>query len=56
MPAFAARLAFGEMAEELLLASTRVAPRQLLATGYQFRDPHLDAALRKMLGKSQVGS
>jgi uncharacterized protein (TIGR01777 family) len=50
MPAFAARLAFGEMAENLLLASTRVEPSRLLATGYQFRFPQLEATLRHVLG------
>jgi NAD dependent epimerase/dehydratase family enzyme len=49
LPAFAARLAFGEMAEELLLASTRVEPTRLLASGYRFRYPELDAALRHLL-------
>ena len=50
MPAFAARLAFGEMADELLLASTRVEPARLLASGYQFRHPQLEGALRHMVG------
>jgi uncharacterized protein (TIGR01777 family) len=51
MPAFAARLAFGQMADELLLASTRVAPKQLEASGYKFRYPQLEPALRHVLGK-----
>ena len=51
MPAFAARLAFGEMADELLLASARVEPIRLSATGYQFRHPVLEGALRHLLGK-----
>lgn len=51
MPAFAARLAFGEMGDELLLASTRVTPQRLLESGYQFRCPKLDGALRHLLGK-----
>jgi uncharacterized protein (TIGR01777 family) len=51
MPAFAARLAFGEMAQELLLASTRVVPASLLASGYGFRYPELEGALRHLLGK-----
>jgi hypothetical protein len=50
LPAFAARLAFGEMAEELLLASARVEPTRLLATGYKFRYPRLEDALRHALG------
>jgi NAD dependent epimerase/dehydratase family enzyme len=52
LPAFAARLAFGEMADALLLASTRVEPKRLLATQYVFRYPELDGALRHLLGKA----
>ena len=49
LPAFAARLMFGEMADELLLSSTRVSPQQLLASGYEFAFPRLDGALRHLL-------
>jgi hypothetical protein len=49
MPAFAIRLAFGEMGEELLLASARLDPTRLLSAGYQFRFPHLEGALRHSL-------
>ena len=49
VPAFAARCAFGEMADEALLASTRVEPTKLLATGYRFKFPQLEEALRQML-------
>jgi uncharacterized protein (TIGR01777 family) len=49
MPAFAARLAFGEMAEALLLASQRVEPAKLLASRYAFRYAQLDMALTEML-------
>lgn len=49
LPRFAARLLFGEMADELLLASTRVEPARLLATGYRFRFPGLEDALRHAL-------
>lgn len=52
MPAFAARLAFGEMADELLLASARVEPTKLASSGYRFRAPELEGALRHLLGKS----
>ena len=52
MPAFAARLAFGQMADELLLASARVEPTRLIASGYKFRTPELEAALRHLLGKT----
>jgi len=50
IPAAAARLAFGEMADEVLLASQRVQPTRLLATGYRFRYPDLEGALRHSLG------
>ena len=49
MPAFGVRLLFGEMANEILLASTRVEPEKLLASGYRFQHPSLDQALRSML-------
>ena len=45
LPAFAARLAFGEMADELLLGSTRVIPTRLQAAGYQFQFPEIESAL-----------
>jgi uncharacterized protein (TIGR01777 family) len=51
MPVFAVRLAFGEVADALLLASTRAEPARLLVTGYAFRYPELEGALRHMLGK-----
>ncbi|MCB9883637.1 MAG: TIGR01777 family protein [Planctomycetes bacterium] len=51
MPAFAARLAFGEMADELLLSSTRVEPKVLTNSGFKFRHESLEAALRHVLGK-----
>jgi uncharacterized protein (TIGR01777 family) len=50
MPAFAARLAFGEMADALLLSSQRVVPRRLEGAGYRFLAPELSAALRSLLG------
>ena len=50
MPAFLLRLMLGEMAEALILASRRIAPRKLLAAGYQFRFPELEIALRHELG------
>ena len=51
MPAFAARLALGEMADELLLASIRVEPNRLIESGYEFRQPTLENALRHLLGR-----
>lgn len=49
-PAFALRLMLGELADGLLLSSTRVRPDRLLETGYQFRFPDLEAALKHVLG------
>ena len=50
MPAAVARLAFGEMANELLLASQRVQPRALEQSGFTFEHPELEGALRHLLG------
>lgn len=48
-PAFALRLALGQMAEALL-ASQRVVPRRALDAGYAFRFPELDGALADLFG------
>ena len=50
MPAFAARLAFGEMADEMLLASQKVIPKKLTSAGFQFQYPQLEAAMRRYVG------
>lgn len=49
-PAFALRLAFGQMADEALLASALVAPAKLLGTGFRFTHPTLPEALAAALG------
>ncbi|HXJ81289.1 MAG TPA: TIGR01777 family oxidoreductase [Candidatus Methylomirabilis sp.] len=49
MPVFAVRLMFGEMADELILSSQRLAPTRLLSSGYEFRFPQLEGALRHLL-------
>lgn len=51
VPSFVLRLVLGEMAENLLLAGTRAVPRKLLESGYSFRHPQLEEALRFLLGK-----
>lgn len=48
-PAFALRLALGEMADALLLSSQRVYPEKLLSLGYRFLYPDLESALRAVL-------
>jgi len=50
MPAFAARLAFGEMADEMLLTSQKVMPKRLSQAGFQFLHPTLEGAMRKYVG------
>lgn len=49
-PEFIARLIFGEMADEVLLASTKAIPSRLQTLGYPFQHPTLQGALRKLLG------
>jgi uncharacterized protein (TIGR01777 family) len=51
-PAFALKLALGELSEALLLGS-RVMPGRLLASGYEFRHADLEAALRHVLGRQE---
>lgn len=53
MPAFVARLAFGQMADELLLASQRVEPSKLISSGYPFRFGTLETSLKNLLGKNK---
>jgi uncharacterized protein (TIGR01777 family) len=52
IPSFALRLALGAMAEDLLLASTRVFPRCLLDAGFVFCSSDLASALKRILGKT----
>jgi uncharacterized protein (TIGR01777 family) len=49
MPAFAARLAFGEMADDILLGGARVEPRALTTARFEFAHPELESALRSIL-------
>ena len=51
-PAFALRLALGEMADALLLSSQRVTPQALEKLGYRFLHADLKAALATILSKS----
>ena len=51
LPGFAARIALGEMAGELLLASARVEPARLQASRFTFKHRELEPALRYLLGR-----
>jgi uncharacterized protein (TIGR01777 family) len=52
VPAALARIAFGEMADELLFASMRVVPQRLQNDGFRFQHPDVDEALAYELAKS----
>lgn len=50
MPAFVLRLLFGnEKADEVLLGSTYVEPKQLMLSGYVFKYPDLESALIQII-------
>lgn len=51
VPAFAARLAMREMADEMLLSGVRAVPRKLEESGYAFRHPQLAVGLAEVLSK-----
>lgn len=55
VPATALRLAFGDMADVALLGSARVLPARLQESGYAFRYPELEGALRFLLGRPARG-
>ena len=52
MPTPVVKVLFGEMGDALLLSSTRVEPARLQASGYTFRYPELEGALRHILGRA----
>jgi len=52
VPSFALSWLLGEMGRELLLAGARIEPRRLTESGYMFRFPELESALRFALGEA----
>jgi uncharacterized protein len=52
LPAFAARIVLGEMANEALLAGAKVSPAKLTQSKYKFKFPELESALRHILKKT----
>jgi len=55
LPAFAARMMFGEMADALLLSSSRIAATRLNSLGYNFIDRDLEQTLSRLLdNKNQI--
>ena len=51
VPAFAIRALFGEMGTLVALGGVRVAPTRLVEAGFEFDDPELEPALRRVLGR-----
>lgn len=49
VPSFGAKLVFGEMGEEMLLAGQRVEPAKLREAGFEWKYPELEEALRAEL-------
>jgi uncharacterized protein (TIGR01777 family) len=49
LPSFAVKALFGQMGEEMLLGGQRVQPAALIAAGFAFGRPELDAALEQAL-------
>ncbi len=53
LPAFAAKVVLGEMADHLLLASAKVEAAKLKAAGFQFKHEELEPLLHKLLADSE---
>jgi uncharacterized protein len=49
IPAFMVKVIFGDMADEMLLASTRVTPKVLMEADYNYQDQSLESVLRYCL-------
>jgi NAD dependent epimerase/dehydratase family enzyme len=52
VPSFGPKLLLGQLADELLFTSARVHPAATESSGYSFRHPTLEAALRHLLNRS----
>jgi uncharacterized protein (TIGR01777 family) len=50
-PAFALRVMFGQMAEEVLLAGQKVLPRRAEQEGFTFEAPGIETGLERALGR-----
>jgi NAD dependent epimerase/dehydratase family enzyme len=53
LPAFAARLVLGEMADELLLISQRMSVQRLVDSGFTFEYPELQSALEHLIASER---
>ncbi len=53
LPASLIRIIWGEMGQEVLLASTRAIPEKLVSSGFKFSHPTLEQALRHLIGREK---
>ncbi len=54
IPASLLKIVYGQMASEILLSGCHVSSRKLTESGFQFRHPNLELALKKLLGKDNI--
>jgi uncharacterized protein len=54
LPAWVVRFTMGEKGEALLLEGARVAPKKLMASGFSFRYPELENALKAVLSPGEM--
>lgn len=55
IPSSSLRILYGQMADEVVLSGCRVSVGKLEKSGFSFRHPTLEKALRSLLGKLQTG-
>ena len=56
VPASPLKLVYGQMASEILLSGCHVSSKKLVDSGFEFRHPNLELALKKLLGKDEIPS
>ncbi|MFT5701954.1 MAG: hypothetical protein ACI8ZB_004858 [Desulforhopalus sp.] len=54
VPAALLKIVYGQMASEILLSGSHVSTKKLVDSGFQFRHPNLELALKKLLGKDSI--
>jgi len=54
IPATLLKIVYGQMASEILLSGCHVSCRKLVESGFEFRHPNLELALKKLLGKDNI--
>lgn len=54
IPASLLKIVYGQMASEILLSGCHVSSSKLVESGFKFRHPNLELALKKLLGKDNI--